>query len=435
MKILVVGGGGREHAIIKKLSESKANPQLYAVPGNGGIAKTAKCFGDIKASDINNIIKTAELEKFDLVFVASDDPLALGLVDELEKIGVRAFGPLKNAAEIEWSKVFSKNLMKKYNIPTAEYEAFDSFEAAECYIKSGAKFPVYIKTDGLALGKGAIRAENREKALEVLKYIMLDKAFGDSGSRVVIEEELIGQEITVLAFCDGKTVRPMVSSQDHKRAFDGDKGENTGGMGAFSPSKIYTREIADYCMKNIYLPTIEAMRKEGRKFKGVIYFGLMLTETETKNANGAKVKVIEYNARFGDPETQVVLPRLKTDFLDIINAVIDEKLDEINIEWEDNAAVCVILASGGYPVKYNTGYEIIGIEDEDENKNEEQSDGLMIYHAGTVLENGKIKTSGGRVLGVAATAENLDAAVKKVYSRIDKINFKDMFYRKDIGRK
>jgi len=421
MKILVVGGGGREHAIIKKLSESATSPELYAVPGNGGIAKIAKCFSDINATDIKEILEIVKRESFDLVFVASDDPLALGLVDELEKIGVRAFGTSKAAAEIEWSKIFSKSLMKKYDIPTAEYEAFDSFESAESYVTSNIKYPVYIKTDGLALGKGAIRAENQEKALEILKYMMCDKVFGESGSRVVIEEELIGQEITVLAFCDGKTVKPMVASQDHKRAFDGDKGENTGGMGTFSPSRIYTQEIADWCMENIYLPTIEAMQKEGRNFKGVIYFGLILT------ADG--VKVIEYNARFGDPEAQVVLPRLKTDLLNIIDAVIDEKLDEIDIEWEDNAAVCVIMASGGYPGKYSTGYEITGVEET------EQIDGFTVYHAGTTLENNIFKTSGGRVIGVTATAENLDAAIKKVYRQIDKISFKDMFYRSDIGLK
>ena len=421
MKILVVGGGGREHAIVKKLSESVASPKLYAVPGNGGIAKIAKCFSGIKATDMKEILGVVKRESFDLVFVASDDPLALGLVDELENIGVRTFGPVKAAAEIEWSKVFSKALMKKYDIPTAEYEAFESFESAENYITGGIKYPVYIKTDGLALGKGAVRAENQAKALEILKYMMCDKAFGESGSRVVIEEELIGQEITVLAFCDGKTVKPMVASQDHKRAFDGDKGENTGGMGTFSPSRIYTKEIADWCMNNIYMPTIAAMQNEGRKFKGVIYFGLILTESG--------VKVIEYNARFGDPEAQVVLPRLKTDLLEIINAIIDERLDEIEIEWEDNAAVCVIIASGGYPGKYNMGHEITGVEEI------EQVDGFTVYHAGTALENDKFKTTGGRVLGVMATAENLDAAIKKVYSHIDKISFKDAFYRSDIGLK
>ena len=422
MKILVVGGGGREHAIIKKISESREKTELFAIPGNGGIAKIAKCFKEIKATDIENIMKIVKQEKFDMVFVASDDPLSLGLVDELEKINVRAFGPVKKAAEIEWSKVFSKGLMKKYNIPTAEYQAFDSYKTAENYVTGGGEFPVWIKSDGLALGKGAIQATNSTEALEILKYIMVDKTFGDSGNSVVIEEELTGQEITVLAFCDGKTVKPMVSSQDHKRAFDGDKGDNTGGMGTFSPSRIYTKEVADECMKNIYIPTIEAMRKEGRPFKGILYFGLMLTPDG--------VKVIEYNARFGDPETQVVLPRLKTDFLDIINAVIDEKLDEINTEWEDNAAVCVILASGGYPKKYTSGYEITGIEEV------EKIDGFTVYHAGTSLdENGGFKTAGGRVLGVTAVDKDLTSAIKKVYSEIDKISFKDMFYRKDIGVK
>ena len=421
MKILVVGGGGREHAIVKKLSESASSPEVYAAPGNGGIAKIAKCFSDVKATDIPGILEIVNREGFDLVFVASDDPLALGLVDELENIGVRTFGPNKCAAEIEWSKVFSKALMKKYNIPTAAYAAFDNFEAAESYAKGGIKYPVYIKTDGLALGKGAVRAENQEQALEILKYMMCDKAFGDSGNSVVIEEELIGQEITVLAFCDGRTVKPMVAAQDHKRALDGDEGENTGGMGAFSPSRIYTQEIAAYCMENIYLTTIAAMQKEGRKFKGVLYFGLILT------ADG--VKVIEYNARFGDPEAQVVLPRLKTDLLEIVNAVIDEKLDEIEIEWDDNAAVCVILASGGYPGAYKTGYDIYGAEEL------AQIIGFTVYHAGTILEGDGFKTAGGRVLGVTATAENLDEAIKKVYSQIGKISFKDMFYRKDIGLK
>ena len=422
MKILVVGGGGREHAIVKKLSESSANPTPYAVPGNGGIAKIAKCFSDVKATDISAILKIVEQEKFDLVFVASDDPLALGLVDELENIGVRAFGPSKKAAEIEWSKVFSKALMKKYGIPTAEYEAFDNFEIASQYVSGDIKYPIYIKTDGLALGKGAVRAVDSKEALEILTHMMCDKAFGDSGNRVIIEEEMIGREVTVLAFCDGKTIKPMLSSQDHKRALDGDKGENTGGMGAFSPSLLYTDEIADWCMENIYIPTINAMQVEGRPFKGVIYFGLMLTDSG--------VKVIEYNARFGDPEAQVVLPRLKTDFLEIIDAIIDERLDKIDIEWHDNAAICVVLASGGYPVKYATGFEITGIDEV------EKIADFTVYHAGTTLdENGKIKTYGGRVLGVTITAENLETAIKKVYSQIDKISFTDMFYRKDIGLK
>ena len=422
MKILVVGGGGREHAIIKKLSESDKKPELYAVPGNGGISKLAKCFGDIKATDIDNILKIIKSENIGLVFVASDDPLAAGLIDEVEKIGVRAFGPNKKAAEIEWSKVFSKNLMKKYNIPTAEYDSFDNAEEANKFIDGNKKYPVFVKADGLALGKGAICADSPEEAKEAVKYIMEDKTFGASGNKIVIEQQLVGSEVTVLAFCDGKTVKPMVVSQDHKRAYDGNKGLNTGGMGAVSPVKGYTDAIADECMEKIFMPTVAAMTKEGRKYKGVLYFGLMLT------ADG--VKVIEYNARFGDPEAQVVLPRLKTDFVDIINAVIDERLHEIEIEWEDNAAVCVVVASGGYPEKYTVGYEISGIEET------EKTYGITVYHAGTKLdkENGKFITAGGRVLGVTAVDKTFDLAFEKVYREIEKINFRDKFYRKDIGR-
>ncbi|MCL1792867.1 MAG: phosphoribosylamine--glycine ligase [Oscillospiraceae bacterium] len=421
MKILVVGGGGREHAIIKKLSESKTKPELFAVPGNGGISKIAKCF-DFKATDIKNITELTKKEKFDLVFVASDDPLAIGLVDEIEKIGARAFGPVKKAAEIEWSKVFSKALMKKYNIPTADYETFGDFESAANYVKSRVKFPLWIKSDGLALGKGAIRAEDEAGAVGILTEIMQNKKFGDSGKNVIIEQELTGREITVLAFCDGKTLKPMVSSQDHKRALDGDKGENTGGMGAFCPSEIYTKEIADECMEKIYLPTVRAMQKEGRKYKGIIYFQLILTP------EGAKV--IEYNSRFGDPEAQVVLPMLKTDFLDIIDAIIDERLDEIEIEWEDGAAVCVVLASGGYPGKYAKGYPITGIGEA------EKIDGITVYHAGTAPDgDGGFLTFGGRVLGVGSVDRDLPSAIKKAYRAIGKISFADMFYRKDIGAK
>ena len=421
MKILVVGGGGREHAIIKKLSESKLKPELHAAPGNGGISQIAECHGGIKATDIENIIELAKKENFDLVFVAGDDPLALGLVDRLEEIGVRAFGPRRNAAEIEWSKIFSKNLMKKYNIPTAGYETFECFETAVNYINGKIKYPVYIKTDGLALGKGAVRAESREIALEILENMMKNKIFVESGSRVVIEEELIGQELTVLAFCDGQTLKPMPASKDHKRALDDDLGENTGGMGAFAPAGIYTPEIAEYCMDNIYIPTIEAMQKEGRIFKGVIYFGLILTDSG--------VKVIEYNARFGDPEAQAVLSLLKTDLIEVIDAVIDGKLDALEPEWEEGAAVCVVLASGGYPGSYGTGYKISGVEEL------EALDGFTVYHAGTVMENGILKTAGGRVLGITAKAGSLGAAIKKVYGEIDSVSFKDMFYRRDIGMK
>ena len=422
MKILVVGGGGREHAIIKKLSESSKNPELYAVPGNGGISKLAKCFGNIKATDIENILKIVKAENIDLVFVASDDPLALGLVDEVEKIGVRAFGPHKKAAEIEWSKVFSKGLMKKYNIPTADYDTFDDVAEANKFIGELKKYPVFIKADGLALGKGAICANSREEAEAAVKHIMEDKTFGMSGDRIVIEQELVGREVTVLCFCDGKTVEPMVVSQDHKRAYDGNKGANTGGMGTISPVKGYTAEIADECMREIFIPTIDAMRIEGRKYKGVIYFGLMLT------SDGAKV--IEYNARFGDPEAQVVLPRLKTDLLDIINAIIDERLHEINIEWEDNAAVCVVMASGGYPGKYETGYTITGIDEA------EKTSGITVYHAGTKIdsESGEFLTAGGRVLGVTAVDKTFELAFGKAYREIEKIDFKNKFYRKDIGK-
>lgn len=422
MKILVVGGGGREHAIIKKLSESNKNPELYAVPGNGGISKIAKCFGDIKATDIENVIKIVKSEDIDLVFVASDDPLAAGLVDEVEKIGVRAFGPNKKAAEIEWSKVFSKNLMKKYNIPTADYDTFDNADEANKFIDEIPKYPVFVKADGLALGKGAICANSAEEAKTAVKHIMEDKTFGASGNNIVIEKELIGREVTALCFCDGATVKPMVISQDHKRAYDGNKGANTGGMGTISPVKGYTSDIVDECMQNIFMPTINAMMIEGRKYKGIIYFGLMLT------SDGAKV--IEYNARFGDPEAQVVLPRLKTDLIDIIDAIIDERLHEIEIEWDDNAAICVIMASGGYPEKYSTGYEITGIEEV------EKTDGMTVYHAGTKFdtESGKFITAGGRVLGVTAVDKTFDLAFEKVYKEIEKIDFKDKFYRKDIGK-
>ena len=420
MDILVVGGGGREHTIIETLAKSPRAGKLYAAPGNGGIAKKAECL-PIKATDIDGVIKAAKEKKVDMVFVAPDDPLVLGMVDRLEAEGIRAFGPRANAAIIEGSKVFSKDLMKKYGIPTAAYEVFTDSEKAIEYIKSQNKYPTVVKAEGLALGKGVIIAQNFEEAKEAVNSIMCDRVFGEAGGRVVIEEFLVGQEISVLAFTDGKTVKPMVSAQDHKRAYDNDMGPNTGGMGTFSPSRIYTPEIAETCMREIFEPTVKAMAAEGRPFSGVLYFGLMLS--------GGKVYVIEYNARFGDPETQVVLPRLKTDLVDIIDAVIDGKLDEIEIEWEDNAAVCVIAASGGYPVKYEKGYEISGTDAFD------SCDDIMVYHAGTELKDGKFLTSGGRVLGITAIAENLDEAIKKAYSAVEKISFKDMHYRKDIGVK
>ena len=419
MKILVVGGGGREHTIVWKISQSPKVEKIYCAPGNGGIAALAECV-DISATDIDGIVKFAKEKEIDLAVVAPDDPLVLGMVDALEKEGIRAFGPRKNAAIIEGSKVFSKELMKKYGIPTAGYEVFTDSKSAIEYVKKGT-FPTVIKAEGLALGKGVIIAQNEQEAVDGIREIMDDKKFGESGNRVVIEEFLTGPEVSVLAFTDSKTVKPMVSAQDHKRAYDHDKGPNTGGMGTFSPSRLYDKAKAEECMKNIFLPTIKAMSAEGRPFKGVLYFGLMMTEKG--------VKVIEYNCRFGDPETQVVLPRLKTDLADIMEAVIDEKLDGINIEWEDNAAVCVVMASGGYPVSYKKGYEISGIAAA------EAVDGITVFHAGTKLDGEKVLTNGGRVLGVTATAKTLDEAIAKAYNGVEKISFTDEFHRTDIGVK
>ena len=418
--ILIVGGGGREHTIAWKLAQSPDCGKLYMAPGNGGTAAFCENL-PIKATDVDGIVAAAKEKKVDLVFVAPDDPLMLGMVDRLETEGIRAFGPRQNAAIIEGSKVFSKELMKKYGIPTAGYEVFDNSAAAIDYIKRRGTFPAVIKAEGLALGKGVIIAANLEEAEAGVHEIMDDRVFGDAGNRVVIEEFLTGPEVSVLAFTDGKTIKPMVSAQDHKRAYDHDEGPNTGGMGTFSPSRFYTEKTAELCMETIFKPTVDAMNREGRTFKGVLYFGLMLT------TNGPKV--IEYNSRFGDPETQVVLPRLKTDFLKIINAVIDEKLDEIDIEWDDSACVCVVAASGGYPVKYQKGYEITGLD-----KLEGQDD-IMVFHAGTDIVDGKLVTSGGRVLGVTAKGANLDCAIKRAYEAIAKVNFKDIHYRRDIGIK
>ncbi len=419
MKILVVGGGGREHTIIWKLAQSSRVTKIYCAPGNGGIAKLAECV-DIGATDIDKLVQFAVDNSIDLTVVAPDDPLVIGAVDAFEKAGLRAFGPNKAAAAIEGSKVFSKDLMKKYGIPTAGYEVFENSDEAIKYLKN-ASYPTVVKAEGLALGKGVIIAKCYKEAVEAVKDIIDDRKFGEAGSRVVIEEFMVGQEVSVLAFTDGTTIVPMVSAQDHKRAYDNDEGLNTGGMGTFSPSRIYTPEIAKYCMESIYKPTVEAMNSEDRKFKGVLYFGLMMTE------NG--IKVLEYNARFGDPETQVVLPRLKTDLLDIFNAVVDERLNEIDVEWEDNAAVCVVLASGGYPVEYKKGYVIEGID------SAERDSAITVFHAGTRLEGGKIVTSGGRVLGVTAVAKDLNAAINKAYEGVKSINFTDMHYRKDIGVK
>ncbi len=419
MKVLVVGGGGREHTLVWKLSQSPRIDKIYCAPGNGGISRLAECV-PIKATDIDGMTAFALDNRIDLVVVAPDDPLAAGMVDALEAVGIKAFGPRKNAAILESSKAFSKDLMKKYGIPTAGYEVFENSEHAIEYLRH-QEYPIVVKADGLALGKGVIIAQGFDQAQEAVNSIMSDRVFGSAGDRLVIEEFLCGPEVSILAFTDGRTVTPMVSSQDHKRAFDNDKGLNTGGMGTFSPSRIYTPEMAEYCMEKVFKPTIDAMDKEGRKFKGVIYFGLIITSEGPK--------VLEYNARFGDPETQVVLPRLKNDLLEIFEAVIDEKLDSLKIEWDNNAAVCVIMASGGYPEKYVSGYEISGIEAA------EKENGVTVFHAGTKYADGKLVTNGGRVLGVTATAPTFDEARAKAYSGVARINFKDAHYRKDIGLK
>lgn len=417
MRILVVGGGGREHAIVWKLSQSPKVDKLYCAPGNGGIAALAECI-DIKATDLAGVTAFAMENAVDLVVVAPDDPLAAGMVDALEQAGIRAFGPRKAAAELEASKAFAKELMKKYSIPTAGYAVFDNSAQALEYVGQ-CSFPTVVKADGLALGKGVVIANTLEEATSAIKDMMDNKVFGEAGRRIIIEEFMTGPEVSVLAFTDGKTVIPMVSSQDHKRAYDHDLGPNTGGMGTFSPSRIYTSDIAAYCMEHIYIPTIRAMESEGRTFQGVLYFGLMLTEQGPR--------VLEYNARFGDPETQVVLPRLQTDLLDIFLATIEQRLDRMNVEWNDNAAVCVILASGGYPGRYATGYAISGLDTPEED--------IMVFHAGTRKENDSCVTAGGRVLGVTAVADTLDRAIERSYAAVQKIHFQDMHYRRDIGRK
>ncbi|MBE7060723.1 MAG: phosphoribosylamine--glycine ligase [Ruminococcaceae bacterium] len=415
MNIMVVGGGGREHAIIKKLKENKSIDKIYALPGNGGIAADAECV-DIGAKDIDRIVDFAEQNGIDFAVVAPDDPLVLGAVDALEGKGIKCFGPRKSAAIIEGSKVFSKNLMKKYNIPTAEYEVFETAEKAIEYLKT-APIPTVIKADGLALGKGVIIANTREEAFSAVKTIMEDKVFGASGNSIVIEEFLEGPEVSVLSFTDGKTVVPMVSSMDHKRAKDGDEGLNTGGMGTVAPNPYYTDEIAKKCMDTIFLPTIKAMNAEGRTFKGCLYFGLMITERGPK--------VIEYNCRFGDPETQVVLPLLETDLFEIMQAVESETLENLTIKFKDESACCVVVASEGYPQKYETGYEITVDKDFD----------AELYIAGAKLDGKALKTAGGRVLGVTATAETLQKAVEKAYGEVKKVHFKNAYYRKDIGKK
>ena len=417
MKILVVGGGGREHAIIKKLKENPQVSRIFACPGNGGIAKDATCV-DIGAKDLEKIADFAVENQIDFCVVAPDDPLVLGCVDLLESKGIPCFGPDKKAAILEGSKVFSKNLMKKYNIPTARYEVFDSAAAAMAYIKAQNEFPTVIKADGLALGKGVIIAETLEAAEDAVKSIMEDKKFGDSGNHIVVEEFLTGPEVSVLSFTDGKTVVPMVSSMDHKRALDGDKGLNTGGMGTVAPNPYYTDEIAKECMETIFLPTMRAMNAEGRTFKGCLYFGLMLTPKGPK--------VIEYNCRFGDPETQVVLPLLKTDLFTVMQAVHDETLSDLPVEFAKESAACVIVASGGYPESYKKGCPMdLG--------NAENLPDVTVYHAGTALRDGKLVTSGGRVLGVTATGADLPAALRKAYEAVNEITFDGAFCRKDIG--
>jgi phosphoribosylamine--glycine ligase len=415
----MIGSGGREHALIKKLLESPKCEKLYCAPGNGGISRDAETVA-INVMDKEGMVRFAKDNAIDLVFVAPDDPLAAGMVDALEAAGIRAFGPNADAAIIEASKVFSKNMMKKYGIPTAKYEVFDDPKKAVDYIKTENTTPVVVKADGLALGKGVIIAQTIDEAVAAVKSIMEDKQFGESGNQIVIEEFLTGPEVSVLAFTDGHCVKPMVSSKDHKRAYDNDEGLNTGGMGTVSPNPYYTDALADECMRTIFVPTIEAMRKEGRPFKGCLYFGLMMTPKGPK--------VIEYNARFGDPEAQVVLPRLKTDLVEICEAVIDERLSDLDIEWEDGAAACVVMASGGYPVSYKKGIEMTGL---DENG---QVDGAIVYHAGTKFENGKFYTNGGRVLGVTAKAPTLDEALDKAYAAVKKISFEGAHYRTDIGR-
>lgn len=419
MKVLVVGSGGREHAIIRKLKENKTISHIYCAPGNGGISKDAECV-DIKAMDIEGMVSFAKQNGVEFAVVAPDDPLVAGMVDAFEAEGIRTFGPNKAAAILEGSKVFSKDLMKKYHIPTAKYEVFTDSEQAIAYIQEQNTYPTVVKADGLALGKGVIIAENFEQAKEAVVSIMEDKIFGASGSQLVVEEFLTGPEVSVLSFTDGHVVKPMISSMDHKRALDGDKGKNTGGMGTVAPNPYYTPEVAQRCMDEIFLPTIQAMKQEGRPFKGCLYFGLMITP------NGPKV--IEYNCRFGDPETQVVLPLLKTDLFDIFNAIYEERLADLDIEFSEESAACVIMASGGYPQKYPTGLTIHGLDEDG------QADGAIIYHAGTKFD-GEFKTAGGRVLGITALGKDLQQALDRSYQVVNSISFEGAHFRKDIGQR
>lgn len=420
MKVLIVGGGGREHAIAVSMKKSKRVDKIYCVPGNAGIAGIAECEPGIGVMEFDKIIAYAKEKQVDLVFVAPDDPLVGGLVDELKAAGIRTFGPDKKAAILEGSKAFSKDLMKKYNIPTADYETFDDPEKALAYLEN-AEMPIVLKADGLALGKGVLICNTLEEAKAGVKEIMLDKHFGSAGNRMVIEEFMTGREVSVLSFVDGKTIKPMTSAQDHKRAKDGDEGLNTGGMGNFSPSPFYTEEVDEFCKKYIYQPTVDAMAKEGREFKGVIFFGLMLTPKGPR--------VLEYNARFGDPEAQVVLCRMENDIMDVIDACIDGTLDQVDLKFEDNAAVCVVLASDGYPVKYEKGFEITGLE------NFEGKEDYYCFHAGSKFDaDGKIVTNGGRVLGITAKGTTLKEARKKAYDAVEWVDFANKYMRHDIGK-
>ena len=415
MKILLVGGGGREHAIIKKLNENKLVEKIYALPGNGGMKDDAECV-NIGAKDVEGIVEFAKTHNIDYAVVAPDDPLVLGVVDALNEIGIPCFGPTKAAAIIEGSKVFSKNLMKKYNIPTAGYEVFNNAAEAMKYIET-AEIPIVIKADGLALGKGVIIAETRQQAVEAIRSIMEDKKFGDSGNNIVIEEFLTGPEVSVLSFTDGTTVVPMISSMDHKRALDGDKGLNTGGMGTIAPNPYYTEDIAEECMKTIFLPTVEAMKAEGREFRGCLYFGLMLTPKGPK--------VIEYNCRFGDPETQVVLPLLDSDLLTVMQAVTNGTLKDTEVKWKNSHAACVVMASKGYPESYDSGFELSinnGVKD-------------SVFVAGAKITDGKLVTAGGRVLGVTAIGNSLEEAIENAYKNTEMVHFENSYMRSDIGAK
>lgn len=418
MKVLIVGSGGREHTIAWKVAQSPRVEKIYCAPGNAGIEEYAQCV-DIGAMEFEKLAAFAKEEQIDLTVIGMDDPLVGGVVDVFEQEGLRVFGPRKNAAILEGSKAFSKDLMKKYGIPTAAYENFTDPEEALAYLET-AKFPIVLKADGLALGKGVLICQNLEEAQAGVREIMEDKKFGDAGNTMVIEEFMTGREVSVLTFVDGKTIKTMTSAQDHKRAMDGDQGLNTGGMGTFSPSPFYTPEVDEFCKKYIYQPTVDAMAKEGRPFKGVIFFGLMLT--------GEGPKVLEYNARFGDPEAQVVLPRMKNDIMDVFEACIDGTLDQLDLQFEDNAAVCVVLASEGYPVSYEKGYPIRGLE------NFRDKDGYYVFHAGTKKKDGQIVTNGGRVLGVVAKGEDLKKARANAYEAIKLVEFDNKYYRHDIGK-